>query len=198
MTFARNTRPRSGISMSVEMSLPAGEPAARGRVGLLAAAVGGDREALTQIVLRYEADMARLSYFIAGDTEVAREAVQRAWQRAVTRLGSVSDERRLGAWLLTIAANETRQVMRRDRRRARSEQPIDEATAAEPDDAALIDRVDLVRVLVQLTEADRELLGLRYVLGLTSEEIGEQIHASPGAVRTRLSRLLHRLRGELA
>jgi RNA polymerase sigma factor (sigma-70 family) len=57
--------------------------------------------------------------------------------------------------------------------------------------------MDLVRVLALLSEADRQLLALRYVLGLTSEEIGEQLKASPGAVRTRLSRLLHRLRQEL-
>ena len=54
--------------------------------------MGGDREALTKIVLRYEADMARLSFVIAGDADVAREAVERAWQRAVTRLGSVREK----------------------------------------------------------------------------------------------------------
>ncbi len=184
--------------MGVEVILPAEEPTVRAVPGLLAAAVGGDREALTQIVLRYEADMARLSFVIAGDADVAREAVQRAWQRAVTRLGSVRDERRLRAWLLTISANETRQILRRARRRARAEQPIGEFAGAEPDVATQIDaHMDLVRVLAQLTEADRELLALRYVLGLTSEEIGEQLRVSGGAARTRLSRLLHRLREEL-
>lgn len=176
------------------MSLPTEEPAMLRVAGLLAAAADGDREALAHIVQRYEPDMARLSYVIAGDADVAREAVQRAWQRAVTRLSSVRDERRLRSWLLTIAANETRQVLRGARRRARVEGPLEDANSATPDIATRIDRLDLARVLAQLTEGDRQLLALRYVLGMTSEEIGDHLNTTPGAVRTRLSRLLHRLR----
>ena len=52
--------------------------------------------------------MARVAYFISGDCETAREAVQAAWTIAWNKLRGVRDPERIGAWLVSIAANEVR------------------------------------------------------------------------------------------
>ena len=48
------------------------------------------------------------------------------------------------------------------------------------------------------TRADRELIGLRYGSGLDTAEVAQILGISEGSVRTRLWRVLRRLRGAMA
>jgi DNA-directed RNA polymerase specialized sigma24 family protein len=51
--------------------------------------------------------------------------------------------------------------------------------------------------LVRLEPADRALLAMRYLAGLSAEEIGVATGLTGSGVRTRLSRLIARLREDL-
>src|SRR5262245_61190032 len=82
----------------------------------LSDAAAGDALALARIVEAYHDDMARLCFVICGDQDTAQEAVQAAWAIAWRKLGSLRDPARLRAWLMTIAANEVRQLLRRQNR----------------------------------------------------------------------------------
>jgi RNA polymerase sigma factor (sigma-70 family) len=53
-------------------------------------------------------------------------------------------------------------------------------------------------VLARLKPEERTLVGLRYAAGLDSAEIGTVLGVSASGVRSRLNRLLDRLRAELA
>ena len=57
--------------------------------------------------------------------------------------------------------------------------------------------VDLKRALRRLTPDDQGFLAMRFVAGLDSTQIGEQSGMTPSGVRSRLSRLLERLRKDL-
>jgi len=63
---------------------------------------------------------------------------------------------------------------------------------------ASVDIVDLDRVLRGLKAEDRSLLAMRYAAGLDSAEIARQLGMSASGVRSRLARLLQRLREDLA
>jgi RNA polymerase sigma-70 factor, ECF subfamily len=56
------------------------------------------------------------------------------------------------------------------------------------------DHTQLRRAFAQLNEAERELLELRIVAGLSAEQVAAVLHKAPGAVRTAQSRALGRLR----
>ena len=58
--------------------------------------------------------------------------------------------------------------------------------------------LDLERALRTLTADERALLAMRHLGGFDSREIGEALGLSPEAVRTRLSRLVARLRAALS
>ena len=60
-----------------------------------------------------------------------------------------------------------------------------------------IDHVDLANALRHLKPEDRALVALRYAAGLDSTELAPFLGISASGVRTRLSRLLDRLRKEL-
>ena len=57
--------------------------------------------------------------------------------------------------------------------------------------------LDLVATLESLDIQDRQLLALRYIAGFSSTELADHFAITPAGVRSRLKRLLDRLRKEL-
>ena len=159
-------------------------------------AANGDRDAFAQIVAENDASMFRLSVLITGDGELARDAVQQAWVRAWAGMGSLRDTTRLRSWLLSVAANEARALLRSRRAGAARERAF-AAAASRPGRAADEARLDLEDVLAQLSPDDRALVALRYLFGFNAREIAGQLRMSHSAVRSRLARLIRHLREEL-
>jgi RNA polymerase sigma-70 factor, ECF subfamily len=165
---------------------------------LLARARAGEREAFTELVEQHHAELVRIAYAITGDIDAARDSAQLAWIKAWQRLSSVREPGRLRAWLIAIAANEARQFLRANRRRqVREIDPARQDDAPERSSMISADRLDLVAALVRLEPADRGLLAMRYLAGLTAEEIGVATGLTASGVRSRLSRLVARLREDL-
>ena len=160
----------------------------------LSAAAGGDRDALAAIVDAYHGDMVRVAHVICGDVEITADAVQSAWLKIATSLGSVREPSRLRAWLCSVAANEARQARRR-RRPTVSLDAIAGAHAEASDRSA--EFVDMTIAVNRLATRDRELLALRYVAGFSSAELADHFDLTAAGVRSRLKRLLDRLRMEL-
>jgi RNA polymerase sigma-70 factor, ECF subfamily len=158
-------------------------------------AIAGDEVAFARIVAAHHGDMSRISYLVSGSVELAEDAVQAAWAIAWRRLGTLRDPSRLRPWLMTVAANEARQMARSSRRRTIRELVVGGPTSSPgPDRAASI---DLGNALAHLDPKDRILIGLRFVAGLDSEAIGREVGMSASGVRVRMHRLMARLRVEL-
>src|SRR5437773_4050007 len=157
--------------------------------------------AFARIVAAHHDDMARVAFVVCGDVELAQEAAQAAWQKAWVKLGSIRDADRLRPWLVSIAANEAKQLVRSRHRRWLRETAIDgdEPSGARlgADPAGRAAELDLANALAGLEPDDRTLIALRYAAGLTSDEIGRAIGMTGGGVRARLARLITRLREEL-
>lgn len=161
-------------------------------------AAHGDEAAFARLVNAYHADLLRVAYVTCGaDADLAQDAVQAAWVIAWRKLGSVREPEKVKGWLVAVAANEARQLVRRQHRRSIVELKVGTADPAGRDPAGSIDRVDLVNALGHLKPEDRMLLALRYVAGFDSFEIGKVVGKSPSGTRARLGRLLERLRGDL-
>jgi RNA polymerase sigma factor (sigma-70 family) len=166
-------------------------------------AAAGDTVAFARIVAAFHADMVRVAYVVAGGSQdVADDAVQSAWSIAWSKLGSLHDPDRLKSWLVAVAANEARQLCRRQRRRSIGQIHIDAnelpiADPTEPDPADLVDAFCLEQAMHALSTDERTLLALRYEAGLDSHEIGRIIGRPSATVRWRLARLVAQLRKEL-
>lgn len=161
-------------------------------------AAQGDEAAFTRLVDRHHASMARVAYAVCGDPEAALDATQAAWAIAWRRLPTLRNPSQVRAWLVAIAANQARETVRRGRTRPVVD--IGDAMDTLPgpgDPADGIASVDLARALARLKPDDRALLALRFVAGLDSTEIATQLGLSASGVRSRLARLIERLRKEL-
>jgi RNA polymerase sigma-70 factor (ECF subfamily) len=166
---------------------------------LLASAAAGDEVAFASIVAAHHEDMRRVCVVVVGSEEIAEDAVEAAWSKAWRKLGSVRDPARLRAWLVSIAVNEARQLVRSRARRAMVEITVDQLDDATGDDSTgrAIGRIDLRRALERLEPDDRALLAMRYVAGFDATELADATGRTPSGTRARLARLLGRLEKEL-
>ena len=163
----------------------------------VASAAAGDADALARIVGAHHDDMARLAFVICGDQDLAQDAVQAAWPIAWRKLGSLRDPEALRPWLMSVAANEARQLVRRQRRHPVVQIEVADVGTNQGDPASRPAHADLAIALRRLSAEDRALLALRHVAGFDATEIGRAMGMSPSGVRSRLARLLARLREEL-
>ncbi len=187
-----------GDSMIIETGDATGvAPVDDSLVALVPRAASGDEVAFTRLVHAFHPDMIRVAYVICeGDSDLTQDAVQAAWTIAWTRLGSLRQPDRIRSWLLSVTANEARQLLRRRRRAAFIDLSFAEERVAAPD-ACSATSIDVGDMLRRLKPDERALVALRYGAGLDSREIGQVIGMSASGVRSRLDRLLDRLRKEL-
>jgi RNA polymerase sigma factor (sigma-70 family) len=167
--------------------------------GLVASAAAGDEAAFAAIVGAHHEDMRRVCVVIVGSEDIADDAVEAAWSIAWRRLGSLRDPARLRPWLVSIAVNEARQLIRARRRRAMVEITVEELDDSIGHDSTqdAIGAIDLRAALARLDPDDRALLAMRYVAGFDATELGYATGRSPSGTRARLARLVHRLEKEL-
>jgi RNA polymerase sigma-70 factor (ECF subfamily) len=161
-------------------------------------AAAGNEAAFARLVAEHHAAMARVAYVICGDADMTIDAVQSAWTNAWRRIGSLRDPSQVRAWLVAVAANEARQAVRRRRRASIVDVSSDLVEIADRDPAESVAVVDLQRALRGLKPDDRALLAMRFVAELDSAEIAQHLGMSASGVRSRLARLLERLRSDLA
>lgn len=170
---------------------------------LIIRAVQGDVDAYEQIVHLHQEPVYRLAYLIVGDAQDAQDIAQETFIRAYRGLRRFDTARPLRPWLLQIAKNLSRNRLRAAGRylaalqRAFMHMPRGAHSAASAESyveqrrevQALWDAIRL------LPEQDQEVIYLRYMLDLSTQETAEVLGVAPGTVKSRLSRALGRLRG---
>ena len=172
--------------------------ASRQHASVLAAATAGDEVAFRRLIAAHHDDMRRVARYITRDPALADDATQAAWIVAWKKLGNVHDEAHLRPWLASVAANEAKRLLRKQRRRSEVEastEALPGPTAIDP--ATGVAALDLRAALARLGPDDRALLALRYVAGFDSTELAIATGISPSGVRNRLERLRNRLKQEL-
>ena len=168
------------------------------QVRVIESAATGDELAFARIVAAQHTEMHRVCVFVCGDQQIAADAVQAAWSIAWRRLDTLHEPARLAPWLVSIAVNQAKDLLRSRHRRSRIEAAID--PSLEPggiDPATGIDALDLRAALARLDPDDRALLAMRYVAGFDSTELAAATGLTPSGTRNRLERLTVRLRQEL-
>lgn len=169
----------------------------RSDADVVAAVLGGDADAFAILVDRYQHEHARFAIRMLGTREDAEEALQSAFLRAYRALGQCQDPSRFGAWLYHIVVNECRTRATRRTRRQRwfvaDEEAIAQASTDHPAERDAL-REELQRALDQLEESQREALVLKYVEGLSYEEIAQLTGAGVSALKMRVKRACERLR----
>ena len=171
---------------------------------LVARAQRGDTRAYGTLVKEHQTLAFRTAYLLTGSAPDAEDAVQDAFVKAHGALGRFRPGAPFRPWLLAIVANEARNRRRSAGRRERlalraAEDPLSGGAVPSPE-AALLDaerREELLAAVNDLREDDRLAIACRYFLGLSEEETAAALGWRRGTVKSRTSRALDRLRGQL-
>lgn len=161
------------------------------------------RQAVAQL---YETHFARVARYVAVRTGAAAEAEDLASEVFVRALRSVDSYKETGApmeaWVFKIAHNIVVDHLRKKGRRP-APVALEEAggLASEDDPAKEVelkgDVEELRAALAHLSEAQRQVLALRFGAGLKSEEAAQALGKNAGAVREMQRAALVKLRALL-
>ena len=167
---------------------------------LIARAQDGDADAYAALVRAHQDVAFRTAMLITQSSAEAEEAAQDAFVKAWKALRRFRAGAPLRPWLLTIVANEARNRRRSAGRQAalalRAEAPGADRSAESAVLAAEL-RTALLDALSRLRPDDRLVLGCRYLLELSEAETAAALGVPTGTVKSRTSRALERLRGEV-
>ena len=171
---------------------------------LVARAKRGDAAAYEELVRSHQDIAFRTACVIARDPADAEEAAQDAFVKAYRALSRFREGAAFRPWLLQIVANEARNRRRAAGRRARLRQRAtaeevsgDAAPSPEAIAVSAERRARLLDALSQLREDDRNVLGCRFLVGLSELETAAALRLRRGTVKSRTARALERLRDSL-
>jgi RNA polymerase sigma-70 factor (ECF subfamily) len=163
----------------------------------------GDEAAWRTLVEVYSPRVFALVRAQCRDEELAEEITQSTFCTIATKLADYDEVGRFESWLMRIAMNRLRDEMRRRKRHAR---PASESTliglAGEGDppdqggDEGLPEG-DLRTAIEGLPDADREILYLRHVGGLSFKQLAEALETPMGTLLARHHRALKKVRESL-
>lgn len=180
---------------------------------LIRRACGGDREAFYSLVRPCERAVYTAAISILDNPADAEEVAQEAVMKALSNLTGFRGEAKFSTWLIQITINEARMRLRKDRRHlyeSVDEQRTDEDGEYFPKDFAdwrevpseALQREELrealKRAIATLPPKYREVLILRDVQRLSTEETARALDITEGSVKTRLLRARLQMRDALA
>lgn len=148
---------------------------------------------LAAIIDRFQGPLVRHARAVLLDTEAARDVVQETFIRFLTEKPRPDN---LGGWLYRVSRNLSLDIVRKEKRRMRLNEGLDESTPASPETTVSL-RVDLGRAYTKLTPEQREVVFLKVQEGLSYKEIADAIGKPPGTVGWMLHEALKTLVTEL-
>jgi RNA polymerase sigma-70 factor (ECF subfamily) len=158
----------------------------------------GDEVAFAEVVARYQPQLRYYARKILFGVSEPDDVLQEIWLevfRAIPRLQHVGAFR---AWLYRIARARVAREFRRRRIRFESFNEIDSAESSDDPQVFAADEAESVHAaLDRLASPQREVLVLRYLEAMSTEEIAEIVQCPVGTVRSRLHYAKRSLREQL-
>ena len=153
-------------------------------------AARGDTAAFQAVCRALQDDVWRYCYALAGDRELAFEAAQETFLRAVTAIRRYRGEAPVRVYVLVLARRAVAEVLRRERRHRDARAYDVEPERAQPSGAGAVEVVQLVN---QLPDDLRQAFALTQLLGLSYEQAAKVAGCRVGTIRSRVFRSRERL-----
>jgi RNA polymerase sigma-70 factor (ECF subfamily) len=159
----------------------------------------GDQRAMNVLVDRHHGVVFRSCATILSDEDLAADASQNSFLKAFRAIDRFRGDAAFRTWLLAIAGNEARGLLRKvKQRREDALEDVDTLQAQGNDPSAeVIHRSEVARVrtvLAELPEKQKLSVSLRIFEGLSFREIGEIIDSTEGSARVNYHHGIRRLR----
>jgi RNA polymerase sigma-70 factor (ECF subfamily) len=168
----------------------------------LVRAAAGDSAAWRVVVNAFAPRVHGLLRAQCRDDELAEEITQSTFCTIATKLGSYIENGRFEAWLFRIAMNRLRDEMRRRARQGRTMdgEAFKRVAGASNNESGFVSvevRDQLRLALSRMTEADREIIDLRHIGGLSFKALSDFYEEPVGTLLARHHRALKKLKAML-
>ena len=124
----------------------------------------------------------RLCLVMLRNTADAEDAVQETYIKYMLSSPPFNDDEHEKAWLITVAANKCRDMLRFRKRHAADSDDILRDRAAETESRGVLE------ALLEVPEKYRIVLTLHYIEGYKVDEIAKMLGKTPSAVKMRLAK----------
>lgn len=158
----------------------------------------GDKQALGKLYEIYVDDVYRYMLYRTSNQQVAEDLTSEVFASVITSIENY-EERGLpfGAWLFSIAharlVDHWRKTKPRERKTVTFSKDVEEfLIGSSPEDRFKYQA--LIETLNYLTEAEREVVLLRFAVGLSNQEIADVVPRNSNAVKSMIYRALKKLR----
>ncbi len=168
------------------------------------AAQKGDRDAFKVLYDRYRDRVYNVIFYSIGDEWRAEDVLQIVFVKIYRGLPGFRFEANLATWIYRIALNE---CLNQQRGRGvqhipleallGSDEELDSTMATDLQHAEGERREIIHRAVMELSPKLRTVVALKYLDGLSYEEIASALECSPGTVASRLNRALSELEARL-
>jgi RNA polymerase sigma factor (sigma-70 family) len=162
------------------------------------------QQALQVAFARYQSELLGTLYYLVGNADDARDALQEAFVKCWKHRHEVAGIHNLRAWIFRVALNTGRDLRQTAWRRRRRPLPGDESMIQSTKDsppalAAEREQLERLRQAIRhLRSEEQEVFLLRQNGDMTYDQIAEAIGVPTGTVKTRMRLALSKLRKELA
>ena len=160
---------------------------------VLTACQRGDREAFHHLFEKYKDKVYSTALYFSGNEATARDVTQEVFLKLFTRIGQFRGDANFSTWLYRMVANACVDQQRKVRRLVPLEPELDLSrhVAPKPQEKGFFRReiTEAVQGALQtLKPSLRVPLVMRYVEGLSYQEIGDVLGCSAGTIASRLNR----------
>ena len=159
---------------------------------------GGDREAFTELVIRYQRPIYNAAFWILRKAEDANDVAQTVFLRVAERLDEYDTRYKFFSWIYRIAVNESLNLLRRNGREEALDEEVDlpAGDSADPERKVSNEQQSkrIQRALMGMTANDRMVLTLRHFSECSYQEIGQILDLDEKTVKSRLFEARQRLR----
>lgn len=162
---------------------------------LIKSAKHGDAHAFGLIYSELKTGLYRFALYTLKNPDDAEDAVQSASIAAFRKIGTLKKDESLKSWYFKILYNECIKILT-DKSRI-YELPAEDLSFYEKELPEAERKIDIPELLGQFSEQDRSIIILSVLEDYSSKEIADILGMKPATVRSKLSRLLSRLRKQL-
>ncbi|RVU53835.1 RNA polymerase sigma factor [Anaerosphaera multitolerans] len=150
-------------------------------------------EVFKELMLNREEKLYRIAFSYMKNEADSLDVVQDTLLKALMKFHTLNEYTYFDTWIIRILINTAKDHLRRRRENISYIDEV-EVEAIEKDREGTL---DLLNLLENLSDDERELLYHRYFEDLRVKEIAEKLSLKEGTVKSRLSRTISKLRREM-
>jgi RNA polymerase sigma-70 factor (ECF subfamily) len=157
---------------------------------------GGDREAFTTLMIRYQRPIYNAAFWIVRSADDARDIAQSVFLRVAERLDEFDGSHKFFSWVYRIAVNESLNLLRRNGHEEPLDDEVDLPGEGDPESHARdAERSRYIqRALLTMSAMDRTVIVLRHFSECSYQEIARILDVDEKTVKSRLFEARRRLR----